>query len=1537
MTNQNKTERLRARVKRFFENFYPLLFLIFVISSLVFIGIYEFNDITHQSTAEEGDGSEREADEEWGSDNYLPLHSPRHLEPRFGEIAEQILEKCGFPVQQLAELTPEDWNRCVELFFSVEKNVPKIFDVERRQFLQNLNNPPVICKSDGCWLSTSQGTEHLLYERNASFDDCPEGPQHELWVAKRIWCQVRRILKNEHHGFNPPNLHLVHERQEQFFLEKKGELLSELTRILEEYKREGGIDNFEVRDGLSFIRVIIHRESNSSSLELRFSANDIHPFSTLQAEEHAIKETLKSDNDITLLGLKQEEPYHLYQISKQKLILAGLIALKLAKFHKVPFLSTFAAWLSASIFGHAPKQPPSDSDEVNDSHNNHDNHAGDFYPASGQESVISTPRNKNAVVLAGTKTFTTRFVFPNLVETLRAFGFSVYLVEWRKLLEASVLPTQIRRVDIRYNPENPGAPIQLSDISIGVTKSELPYLRSRLITDFQEIKRAASLFAVMHGSPSGVESNSFDSDPLRSPWNMLVEVDASPLYAPDEEPERITRTKSYLVCCLVAVAFLYHHGLPGVNLDFDALLNQCKLNTVDFHRSNSDVGRPLDMRSLNFYAAFYKNPFIVTRGRFIGYSCEIRTNSHVLFADKSLGLAAFCSDTYPWYLLRDGLIVDNVAGRYPYATWSIPSAGDFGAPVCDSLGATHTGLCTTGIAYWFDWNMALDMLGYTYIRNFSSTKDSLGFYGGHDSGYSIDRAYMNWKLGDTTQRCVERRFGGLWPNNLHFWTHSSFRNFSPFSPDNLIRVNIEAQNCPTTSEYSRVAIAGAENFGFLAGHGFNDPLAYSYPHIPQGVVGHPSTESHFRFNLRTLQGSLSARAPWYRYRLEKLFYGSGRNEYHLHPVPYSNANEIAVRNHVNPVNKLFRHGVYIERGNHLRQIEIAPRVNNVEVSDGAGSAYQPRNSVTISFSSPLRGEGDLKYKVIIPDAVKLRIDGRRIGPGYEKDISRWVLIGERPQFLGHPEGGVKGLVFNFDPKQIVILPRKHWHWDPEKLSRWYGVPEVETNLHWKYFVEIHVEGVAKNIDVPLIGNATRSFARGSLEVRDPLQMKWVWPLAPLALGSQPRNLQDYYALLRSPLYVLKNGQAFISSSVGTDDEVLDELSGGRDVSEATIERILSRTIQNIQDVFIVRIPIVPFRSKCEAVFGCQIVEGLRHCQNQDECLIQFCGKMMEVDDRQDQAPPTCANIDFTDEVAARESPVVSCDLMGASCCPNPDVLRLLAPCNSSFVCEERGPFSSYTELLVFKNNCQRQGRLFYPHCKANDLWTKCCEGDPACKREYRSRLVDGGCCEWLPNGMCRRGPAYRSPVWIDLDSGNYLRCGKLKLCGTSSCNPNTGNLTGGSGVMGTQNAQATLPVIGVPRNIHGGFGGAIGVSNRENNQGESEIGGQGVNNKQGGGGNSGNQGGSGLLNLQAEPVVGLPIHNLQAFNPVLNVANTANVANTTNTANTANTANVANTANTANTANVANTGNTANTANVANAANTANVPNTANVTGYSSY
>jgi len=221
MTNQNKTERLRARVKRFFENFYPLLFLIFVISSLVFIGIYEFNDITHQSTAEEGDGSEREADEEWGSNNYLPLHSPRHLEPRFGEIAEQILEKCGFPVQQLAELTPEDWNRCVELFFSVEKNGPKIFNLESGEFLQH--NPPVICELDGCWLSTSQGTEHLLYERNASFDDCPEGPQHELGdVAKRILCQVGPILKNEHPGFDPPNLDLVHERQEQFFLEKKG-------------------------------------------------------------------------------------------------------------------------------------------------------------------------------------------------------------------------------------------------------------------------------------------------------------------------------------------------------------------------------------------------------------------------------------------------------------------------------------------------------------------------------------------------------------------------------------------------------------------------------------------------------------------------------------------------------------------------------------------------------------------------------------------------------------------------------------------------------------------------------------------------------------------------------------------------------------------------------------------------------------------------------------------------------------------------------------------------------------------------------------------------------------------------------------------------------------------------------------------------------------------------------------------------------------------------------------------------------------------
>jgi hypothetical protein len=58
------------------------------------------------------------------------------------------------------------------------------------------------------------------------------------------------------------------------------------------------------------------------------------------------------------LRLEQEERYHSYQISKQKLILAGLNALKLAEFHKVPFLSTFAAWPSGTIFGRAPKSSP---------------------------------------------------------------------------------------------------------------------------------------------------------------------------------------------------------------------------------------------------------------------------------------------------------------------------------------------------------------------------------------------------------------------------------------------------------------------------------------------------------------------------------------------------------------------------------------------------------------------------------------------------------------------------------------------------------------------------------------------------------------------------------------------------------------------------------------------------------------------------------------------------------------------------------------------------------------------------------------------------------------------------------------------------------------------------------------------------------------------------------------------------------------------------------------------------------------------------
>jgi len=62
-------------------------------------------------------------------------------------------------------------------------------------------------------------------------------------------------------------------------------------------------------------------------------------------------------------------------------------------------------------------------------HNNHDNHAGDFYPASGQESVISTPRNNNAVVLAGFDTLPIRFIFANLAETLRASGLSVYQVK----------------------------------------------------------------------------------------------------------------------------------------------------------------------------------------------------------------------------------------------------------------------------------------------------------------------------------------------------------------------------------------------------------------------------------------------------------------------------------------------------------------------------------------------------------------------------------------------------------------------------------------------------------------------------------------------------------------------------------------------------------------------------------------------------------------------------------------------------------------------------------------------------------------------------------------------------------------------------------------------------------------------------------------------------------------------------------------------------------------------------------------------------
>jgi hypothetical protein len=1297
----------------------------------------------------------------------------------FRPLLTEILSRCDLSVRDLykSNFSLQNYLSCFETVLTSNQGLVFYED-------KFLDRPSVSCDLRGCFFSGLQ--EKIYLTERVTPLSCQEDGDGDLDVtvesfARRLDCFVRRLGSEYSRDSVREELNTVSSFNDLVNVQEAAMGVSleflkrELQSYLSNFKAQNLLQSFSVDHEGWLLKVTFQLVDQEIPSTIVFTPSSFYVFDSLSHEKQVLERLIRKESArgqvFLLVG-----PADFSSSSTHKALLpvdgfSILHAIEQSLKDKLtmpetPIETLFSRRLSLSLFGASIHSAA----HLLSRHQTDNSSDGDFDPASS-EPLFDAPKNELIAVIRGFDyTLTPRQdlhnIFANPRVLLERFNFVSLAVDFSAFLDFSFIPPIFRNIQL----------IRLSDgqyrVNLNFTENDLNPNLSPLGFFLQAVYLSGTSLGDFHGG-GGTDAHQPSLDFFSVKFDRRFS---------DNDSEDIDRRKKAVACCLLGVWTLHNFN---VDADYAGLLNQCaekgtqpqinipmfeglaggrvkvSLERAKTRQWNSEVGN---------YDETYQN-FL---------SCRVLVRPDVLHRDKSLAMHPNCHSGYNQAFLVETDIVQPV-GAYA-RSWHLRNVRDLIMPVCDYIlwnrrdnkEAYLRGQCSAGLKFWYDWMLGLDLSGYSYVRNGQTEFLSDIWYARAD-GMSLSRGNLN--RFDRIRVCESSGFPGLYSKNIHLISHNHLNNYSLAYtvrvggfPPNLLTADLNDPICnPTLSGgWSPVAIAGVRNFGFVRGETISHPL----PNFHQ--------LDSYRFYLRSVQGSIEGRGSFFK--------GAGRtiNGQWYH-VPATSFHMLVQRNFTNQDTNLFKYGGFTERGNPNQHVEFFPTVSDVNVFDIREQDPNLRNSVIITFTSPL----DIYWtKVILPDSIPLKdSNGNPIrGNRQILDLKRFLLEGG-VVIEDRDARGIRGLAFKFrsDRRGVKILPRSLWKLDWEDFKKKFGIKQssMQSQYDWPYFVEIHVTGQNKlkqspHVSMPLIGNSTTHYSEmSSLTDSAVTKRKWVWPLREpdfRHLFSPPHTMFDKLTFLRSPLYTVGLGKLFAGRSP------LSEL-------QFTMERLLVHNPEH-QTVFILRVPVLPRGTLCLLAYGCKRYKKNGRCSRnwsggmliaeggeeggEEDCEIKICGVQPDNEDRAGE----CREINFDEDTGEDDKgPIEKCELGKASCCPTPASLPEGTDPETcpTVYCEEGGPFENEADKENFKRQCEGRGWKFHEQCKFNGWWSNCC-GDEG---TMCNRRVSGGCCP--PDGegeaseeVCD-GPPWEAEQ-VELASGEVVRCAKREeYCPSTSNSTNCQN------------------------------------------------------------------------------------------------------------------------------------------------------------------